>query len=163
MLITTAADLTNGMASVLESYTTRFHAVYDPQHPFREGDYAAFSKALLSNLLGGIGYFYGDSRTDRSNASEYLEKESEFWKVAEEARARQEPTILPADPAELFSLVPSRPFFPRGFLWDDGFHLLLVLEWDLDLAMGIVTSWFNRMVRVEDSTFSIASADRSSG
>ena len=46
---------------------------------------------------------------------------------------------------ELFSAVPSRSFFPRGFLWDEGFHLLIVLEWDLDLAMAIVQSWLSLM------------------
>ncbi len=36
---------------------------------------------------------------------------------------------------------PSRATFPRGGLWDEGFHLLLVLEWDADLAVEVIRSW----------------------
>ena len=46
-------------------------------------------------------------------------------------------------PAELFTATPSRPFFPRGFYWDEGFHLLPIGEWDNDLALEIIKSWFS--------------------
>ena len=45
-------------------------------------------------------------------------------------------------PHELFTATPSRPFFPRGFYWDEGFHLLPVGVWDNDLALEVVRSWF---------------------
>ncbi len=51
-------------------------------------------------MLGGIGYFFGTSDV-RKNGTEGV---GQSW------------------PAALFSAVPSRPFFPRGFIWDEGFH-----------------------------------------
>jgi mannosyl-oligosaccharide glucosidase len=120
-----------------------FELVFRPSGPFQGEDYAKFSQYLLSNLLGGIGYFYGDSKIDRSNNSAYQETELDFWKTATEERSKTTSNFT--EPAELFTCVPSRSIFPRGFLWDEGFHLIVVMEWDLDLAIEILRSWFNLM------------------
>ena len=89
------------------------------------GDEAArFGAAALAAQLGSIGFFYGAS------------------KVAPEpggAGGGETP------PAPLMSVVPSRPFFPRGFLWDEGFHQLVVGAWDAALADDILSHWLGLM------------------
>ena len=37
----------------------------------------------------------------------------------------------------MFTMSPSRNYFVRGFLWDEGFHNTILIESDLDLAMKI--------------------------
>lgn len=86
-------------------------------------DEIAFAKAAFSNLLGGVGYFYGASRVE----SPYTRGPVPYWK------------------APLYSAVPSRSFFPRGFLWDEGFHGLLISSWDLDIELDIISHWFDLM------------------
>jgi mannosyl-oligosaccharide glucosidase len=93
--------------------------------------------------MGGIGYFYGTSKVDVSPGPEYAETDQNLWKKA--ASARSHAVVEEHGPYQLFSAVPSRPFFPRGFLWDEGFHLQVILDWDVDLALEIVSSWFDLM------------------
>ncbi len=124
--------LTEGIDATTASFRQRFKQTLAPEAPFANAKYEQFSKSLFSNLLGGIGYFYGDSVVDRSYAPEYEELNEGFWEETADARARG--LQKPEGPSRLFTSIPSRPFFPRGFLWDEGFHLLPMLDWDPDLA-----------------------------
>ncbi|KAF2199000.1 glycoside hydrolase [Delitschia confertaspora ATCC 74209] len=139
----TPADITQQIRSITTGFSGRFKEILAPKAPFLKERYEEFSKSLFSNLIGGIGYFYGDSRVDRSYDSAYEEDNEGFWEDAAEARARNQAEM--EGPSELFTSIPSRPFFPRGFLWDEGFHLLPVIDWDVDLSLDIVKSWFNLM------------------
>ncbi|KAK9823782.1 hypothetical protein WJX72_005454 [[Myrmecia] bisecta] len=91
---------------------------------------AEVAKAALSNLLGSIGYFYGSSLIalppDRSGKP-------------------GQQSVVPSWDAPLFTAVPSRSFFPRGFLWDEGFHQLLVRKWDRRLSRDILAHWLDLM------------------
>lgn len=117
--------------------------VFPRTTPFDDDEHASFSRALLSNLLGGLGFFHGDSKVDYTNATEYLETDLHFWEKA--AEAMKHATVTTTEPISLLSHIPSRPVFPRGFLWDEGFHLLPIIEWDLDLAISVLQSWLNLM------------------
>lgn len=135
--------VTKQIDSVKKAFDKKYVDVLKPQAPFTTSKYLDFAKSMFSNLIGGIGYFYGDQVVDRSYASEYDEENEGFWKETAEARARNQQKL--EGPYELFTAVPSRPFFPRGFLWDEGFHLLPILDWDPELTMQILSSWFNLM------------------
>lgn len=86
-------------------------------------DEVKFAEATLSNMMGSIGYFYGTSRVQSS----YTKEPVPYWK------------------APLYSVVPSRSQFPRGFLWDEGFHGFLVAAWDLNIELDIMSYWFDLM------------------
>jgi mannosyl-oligosaccharide glucosidase len=75
-------------------------------------EYFSFAKGLVSNLLGGIGYFYGDSIVDNAFAQEW-DDEDAFSNAA--GGKTGEPTIM--EPRGLLTATPSRSFFPRGFYW----------------------------------------------
>lgn len=136
-------DLTAEIEKVIKGFNEKYAEVLAPRTPFKGEKYLEFSKSLFSNLIGGIGYFYGDQVIDRSYAEEYEEENEGFWQETAEARARNQQKL--EGPYELFTSIPSRPFFPRGFLWDEGFHLLPIVDWDPELVMQILSSWFNTM------------------
>ncbi|KAL3458692.1 glycoside hydrolase [Aspergillus heterothallicus] len=139
----TSEILSQEIESASLLFSERFKKTLAPQAPFDSAEYLGFSKSMLSNLIGGIGFFHGTDVVDRSAAPEYEEENEGFWEETEEARGRAQPVL--EGPKDLFTSVPSRPFFPRGFLWDEGFHLIPILDWDPDLALEIVKSWISLM------------------
>ncbi|KAF2692225.1 glycoside hydrolase family 63 protein [Lentithecium fluviatile CBS 122367] len=139
----TSAELTRGIESTLQSFKSKFSSVFAPKAPFNTEEHILFSQTMLSNLQGGLGYFYGDTKVDTSNSPGYDETTATFWDKARMSKEQADPRSK--GPYELLSHVPSRSFFPRGFLWDEGFHLLQILEWDADVALEIVHSWLALM------------------
>ncbi|ANB14481.1 Cwh41p [Sugiyamaella lignohabitans] len=124
----------------LSEFDTKFKRAFQFQPPFDSSlKHELFAKEMFSNLVGGIGYFYGTSIVDRSLSD--LDDDEGDWEV--EAAALASGVGKEEGPFELFTAVPSRPFFPRGFYWDEGFHLIPVLDYDADLTLEVLKSWFS--------------------
>lgn len=99
-----SATVSGWLAAGSRSFTEQFRQTFSLEDEgFEDRDVAA-AKAALSNTLGGMGYFTGRSevRGAGPNGGNGLSFE-----------------------ASLFTAVPSRSFFPRGFLWDEGFHQVI--------------------------------------
>ncbi|XP_050684991.1 mannosyl-oligosaccharide glucosidase, partial [Leptidea sinapis] len=107
-----------------------FDAAFEDKFRLAEKGYNAqevqVARAALSNMVGGLGYFYGGGRVQ----SEYTREPVPYWK------------------APLYTAVPSRSFFPRGFLWDEGFHGLLIGRWSIDIQLDIAGHWLD-LINVE--------------
>ncbi|CCH58684.1 hypothetical protein TBLA_0A08950 [Henningerozyma blattae CBS 6284] len=122
--------VTNLITSTLNEIQARFNRHFDLKG--QDEEHRVFALQTLSNLLGGIGYFHGTQIVDR-----VTEFNDETFEPTTFSHAKEE------SPLSLFTSVPSRGFFPRGFYWDEGFQLLQIMEYDFDLAFEIITSWFD--------------------
>lgn len=96
-----AETVTGWLESGSKKFSDRFEKTFSLEDKGFQPEEIAAAKAALSNLLGGMGYFTGKSE------------------VREAGRNGHPGTSFEA---KLFTAVPSRSFFPRGFLWDEGFH-----------------------------------------
>jgi len=109
----------------LSDFGKKFEAKFGLQAKGFSAKEIKVAQAAFSNLLGSVGYFYGASIVQ----SPLTEIPVNYWN------------------APLYTGVPSRSFFPRGFLWDEGFHNLLISEWDLDISKDILGHWFDLINR----------------
>ena len=105
--------------TLVEAFLGRFQSNFQTKMLDYTCDKIKMAQYALSNLLGGIGYFYGDSYVYKIGSDE----------------------VQTMSPQSLLTATPSRSAFPRGFLWDEGFHLLFISQWDLELTLMILESW----------------------
>ncbi|KAF9903612.1 Processing alpha glucosidase I [Lobosporangium transversale] len=138
--IVTSTTITKELAKAISAFDERFEKTFHLKQQGYSNSMIDFAKAAMSNLIGGIGYFYGSSIIDESPM--YEEGSNEHLEGPVARRPSPDPQYTP--PASLFTATPSRSFFPRGFYWDEGFHQTLIGQWDNDLSLEIIESWFNR-------------------
>ena len=132
-----AATLDEGIAAFSASFSQRFQEKFPVSDSPKRDALEAFSQAITSNLLGGIGYFYGTSLVDPSFSYDW-DDESSPTDSDDDNRGRRTEGPRLTEPKALLTATPSRSFFPRGFYWDEGFHLLHIGEWDNDLRLVVL-------------------------
>jgi mannosyl-oligosaccharide glucosidase len=111
----------------LMKYSDYFEKKFEQKFQLRKKGYSTdeilFAQATLGNAIGGIGYFHGSSLV----ISDLIKEPVDYWE------------------SSLYTGVPSRSFFPRGFLWDEGFHQLLISQWDSTLSTDVIGYWLDLM------------------
>ncbi|KAK7359394.1 hypothetical protein VNO77_01352 [Canavalia gladiata] len=124
----TGASLSNQLKNKEQAFDDKFEKIFNLARKV-DSESISVGKAAVGNLLGGIGYFYGQSKIALSNVLNLREHVNyiSYW------------------PAELYTAVPSRSFFPRGFLWDEGFHQLIIWRWDIHISLDIIGHWLDLM------------------
>ncbi|ORX37718.1 glycoside hydrolase [Kockovaella imperatae] len=132
----TFAGLSQSLSQASRAYNQRFDSTFHLPSPFNSDAHRDFAKALTSNIVGGIGYYQGASIVDRSFKHDY---DDDVDDDEDENHDVQAPKLT--EERELLTATPSRSFFPRGFYWDEGFHLALIGEWDNDLSLEILKDW----------------------
>ncbi|KAK8472312.1 hypothetical protein PHAVU_002G174901 [Phaseolus vulgaris] len=121
-------SLSNQLKYKEQAFDEKFDKIFNLEEKV-DSESISVGKAAVGNLLGGIGYFYGQSKIAASrivNLREHVNYIS-YW------------------PAELYTAVPCRPSFPRGFLWDEGFHQLIIWRWDIHISLDIIGHWLDLM------------------
>lgn len=112
---------TRALEGYSHSFDKRFSSIFQLETKGFNTKSIDFAKAALSNLLGEISYFYGSSRVK----SAFNNKTVDYFS------------------APLYTSIPSRSLFPRGFLWNAGFDNLLISLWDSTISEEIIAYWLD--------------------
>ncbi|CAG9136656.1 unnamed protein product [Plutella xylostella] len=117
---------TEALEEKRQTFDEQFEETFKLAEKGYSSENISIARAAFSNCLGGVGYFYGAGRVQSS----YTKEPVPYWK------------------APLYTAVPSRSFFPRGFLWDEGFHGLLLGRWSPELQLDVAAHWLD-LINVE--------------
>lgn len=103
------------------------------EHSDKPGVAAAAVQLAAGNVLGSVTRFYGSSLVAPPGTG------------SSEADEAAHAHAVESEAYELISGMPSRAFFPRGFLWDEGFHQVLTSSLAPELGHRVLTSWLASM------------------
>lgn len=131
---------TSSSPSTTTTTTTSSSNLTSSSSSFTKNDGECISFAV-SNLLGGIGYWHGDWLKQLVEPPPSPPPSKTNKQQQQQQQTAEDKHVIRMPPTSLFSAVPSRSFFPRGFLWDEGFHQLLMSQFDLRLSLRVMTSW----------------------
>lgn len=94
------AEFDTVLADYYDKFVDRFETTFDLKSKNFSASALKMAQAAFSNLIGGIGFFSGQAlvSSHKNNEEPVL-----YWH------------------AKLYTAVPARSTFPRGFLWDEGY------------------------------------------
>lgn len=133
-----SASLSAALEASKRAYDERFEKSLGLRKKGFSEKMVDFARELTASMIGGVGYYFGQSIVDRSFAHEY---DAAIGSGALDVDQKGEPDPRLTEPEALFTATPSRSMFPRGFYWDEGFHLAVIGAWDNDLSLDILKSW----------------------
>lgn len=87
-------------------------------------------KEAVGNIFGGIGYYWGKIKIHFDDKPE---------------KGYHQGFRYALDDKGLFTASPCRSFFARGFLWDEGFHNILISQFNFNITIDIIDSWLSTM------------------
>lgn len=141
--------LSAGLLAASTAFDQRFKSKFPKIFSDYSTEEQAMAAEMVSSIIGGIGYFYGSSIVDRNFAHDYDDDGILLTGHSDDdtggSDRKREPQLT--EDRELFTATPSRSFFPRGFYWDEGFHLAIIGGWDNDLSLEILQSWIQLIDR----------------
>lgn len=122
----------DSLSVVLENSIKAHDARISEILPMKSSRSQRFVRDLTSQIVGSLGYYHGRSIVDRSFKLDHDDI----------GGASGQPDPQETEPHQLLTSTPSRSKFPRGFYWDEGFHLSHIGAWDMDLAIEVLRGWF---------------------
>lgn len=132
--------LTAALQASKRAYEDRFEQAL-PVDKLKDESLVEYARDLTSQIVGSIGYYHGQSIVDRSFNHQYDEMMASGTSDASEGGREPDPQLT--EEQQLLTATPSRSKFPRGFYWDEGFHLAHIGAWDNDVALELLKSWID--------------------
>lgn len=122
----TGEEITELIERRRKGFEERFLVTFGLERKGFSAKSVEFAQRTMSCLLGGIGFLHG--------SLPIAVKDEQGMETTKQSEVKS-----------LFSATPSRRSFPRGFLWDEGFHQMLIQRWDPELSKSMLRTWLDTM------------------